>query len=238
MQSVQSVQSIQQWSFDGDVPHFLYTNIVFERSGYYFICQSPERQPKLDFESIDALPPRKIPREHIWPLFEESLTVCDEPTKPDIFIKQPRLTAYDGNSDLADLLLQEARVCEKLMRNPHPHVAKYFGCYVQEGRIAGLCFQRYAETAEERKSSGRPINKDLVLAQITAAIKHLQSIDLEHNDVKGSNVMFPTTSSDEAILVDFDSVAVIGGTLPAKRGLIDALGLEELAKSLTTSDHV
>jgi len=212
--------------------------LSFEHGGDHFICQSRERQPKLDFESINVLAPRKILREEIWPLLEESLTVCDEPTKPDIFIKQPRLTAYDGSSALADLLLQEARICEILMRNPHPHVAKYFGCYVQEGRIAGLCFQRYAETAEERKSSGRPINIDLVLAQISAAIKHLQSVHLEHNDVKGSNVMFLTKSSDEAILVDFDSAAVIGGPLPAKRGLTDALGLVELASSLTMSDHI
>jgi hypothetical protein len=68
------------------------------------------------------------------------------------------------------LLLQEARVCEILMQNPHLNVARYLGCYVQEGWIAGLCFQRYAETAEERKRSGRPISKALVLDKISAAI--------------------------------------------------------------------
>jgi serine/threonine protein kinase len=229
---MQSVRSAQQWSFDGDVPVFLCTTIVYDDGGDYYICQSKERQPKLDAESINTLAPKRIIREQIWPLLEESLTICDEATRPDIYIKQPRLTAYDNNPALAHLLLQEARVCEILMRNPHPNVARYLGCYVQEGRIAGLCFQRYAETAEERKRSGRPINKALVLDQISAAITHLHSIRLEHNDVKASNIMFHTESSDNAILNDFDSCAVIGGPLPAKRGSIDAVGLEELARSL------
>ncbi|TAQ88306.1 hypothetical protein B7494_g3396 [Chlorociboria aeruginascens] len=47
-----------------------------------------------------------------------------------------------------------------------------------------------------------------------------------------------TKSSDDAILVDFDSCSVIGEPLPAKRGSIGALGIEELATSLSKSDHV
>lgn len=229
---MESATSAQQWSFDSDPPVFLCTKIVFKISGDYFLCQSKERQPKLDAECISALAPQKIPQEHIWPLLEGSLTVCDDPTKSDIYIKQPRLTTYDGTPALAHLLLQEARVCEILIQNPHPNIARYLGCHVQEGRMAGLCFQRYAETAEERRRRGRPIKKVLFLHQISAAIAHLHSLNLDHNDVKASNIMFPTESSENAILVDFDSCAVIGGPLPAKRGLTDALGIEELARFL------
>jgi serine/threonine protein kinase len=53
---------------------------------------------------------------------------------------------------------------------------------------------------------------------ISAAIAHLHSIRLEHNDIKASNIMFPTESSENVILVDFDSCAVLDGPLPAKRG--------------------
>ncbi|OBT53445.1 hypothetical protein VE04_08135 [Pseudogymnoascus sp. 24MN13] len=226
-------RSAQQWSFDTDPAEFLYTQIVFKDGGDYFFCQSKERRPKLDTESINALNPQKILRGHIWPLLEGGLTVCDDPTNPDIYIKKPRLTAYDSTPALAHLILQEARVCEILMQKPHPNVAKYLGCYVQEGRIAGLCFQRYAETAEERRARGLLINKALVVNQISAAIAHLHCFNLAHNDVKASNVMFPTIQSENAILVDFDSCAVIGGPLPAKRGFIDSLGIEELGKCLS-----
>jgi serine/threonine protein kinase len=226
-------RSAQQWSFDSDPPEFLCTQIVFKDGGDYFLCQSKERQPKLDIESINSLSPQKILREHIWPLLEGGLTVCDDPTNPDIYIKKPRLTTYDSTPALAHLVLQEARVCEILMRNPHPNVARYLGCYVQEGRIAGLCFQRYAETAEERKTRGLSINKALVVDQINAAIAHLHCFKLAHNDVKASNVMFPTKRSENAILVDFDSCAMISGPPPAKRGFMDSSGIEELAKFLS-----
>ncbi|EKD17962.1 uncharacterized protein L3040_004501 [Drepanopeziza brunnea f. sp. 'multigermtubi'] len=229
---MQSVQTGEIWCLDNEVPSFLHSTIVFQRDGVHFVCQSEERKPKLDIESINALHPRMIPREDICPLVEENLTVCEEPTKPDIFIKRPDLTSYDGSSNLADFILQEARICEILMRHPHPHIVKYFGCYVEEGRIAGLCFQRYAETAEDRMLSGRPIDKDKVYAQISDAVEHLHSIHVAHRDIKTANVMFPTESSDFAILIDFDASAVIGQPHPAKRGLSDEQGLEKLAKSL------
>ncbi|ELR06918.1 hypothetical protein VC83_05926 [Pseudogymnoascus destructans] len=226
-------KSAQQWSFDTDPPEFLCTQIVFEDGGDYFICQSKERQPELDTQSLNALSPRKILKEHIWPLHEGDVTVCDNPTSPDIYVKKPRLTAYDGTPSLAHLVLQEARVCEILMQNPHPNIARYLGCYMQEGRIAGLCFQRYAETAEERRSRGASINRALVVDQISAAIAHLKRFNLAHNDVKASNVMFSTQSNEIAILVDFDSCAMIGGPLPAKRGFTDSSGIEELDRYLS-----
>jgi hypothetical protein len=69
---MQLVRSAQQWSFDSDLPVFSCTKIVFESGGDYFICQSEERQPELDTESINTLAPQKILREQIWPLLEES----------------------------------------------------------------------------------------------------------------------------------------------------------------------
>jgi len=229
---MQPTRTAQQWSLECDPPAFLCTKIVFERDGDFFICESKERKPKIDTESIDNLNPQMILPEQIWPLLEEDLTVCYEPILPTIFIKRPRLTAYDNTPALACLLLQEARVCEVLLQNPHPNIVKYLGCHVRDGRIVGLCFQRYAETLEERKRSGRSIDKALVLEQIRGAIDHLHAIRLAHNDVKASNIMFLTTSSKEAVLVDFDSCAVLDGPLPAKRGLADDVGIEELATSL------
>ena len=230
---MQSVRSTQQWSFEGDLPAFLHTTIVFEKNGDYFICYSQERQPSLDAESINALTPQMIPKDHIWPLYEKNLTICNNPTNHNVYIKQPRLTAYNNTSALAKLVLQEARVCEILMQNPHPNIAEYLGCCIQNDRIVGLCFPRYAETAEERKRRGFSIDKKLFLGQIKAAVAHLQALNLAHNDIKASNIMFSTESSEHAVLVDFDSCAMKDEPLPAKRGLPDALGIEELANFLS-----
>jgi serine/threonine protein kinase len=205
----------ERWEFDGD-PKFLYLNVIFQDGDDYFSAQLSE--PVGCPEDLDQSRLEKIPREHIWPLVEDNLTRCLDFENPDVYIKRPRLTGYDGSASLSLYLLQEARTCEILMSNPHENVARYLGCVVKAGRITGLCFQKYAETLGDRLREGRSVNQGICLKHIKAGIDHLHALGLVHNDLHPGNIMFGCRDSDMPVIIDFDSCAVKGNQLPGKRG--------------------
>ncbi|KAJ5365320.1 hypothetical protein N7517_008206 [Penicillium concentricum] len=210
---------IERWEFDGN-PEFLYMNVIFQDGDDYFSAQVPElvAHPEDLPPVIDQSGLQKIPLEHIWPLLEDNLTECLDFEKPDVYIKRPRLTGYDGSASLSLYLLQEARICQILMRNPHENVAGYLGCMVKAGRITGLCFRKYAETLEDRLRDGRSVNQEVCLQHIKAGIDHLHALGLVHNDIHLDNVMFRCRDHDMPVIIDFDSCAVKGNPLPDKRG--------------------
>lgn len=159
-QTMQYFDMAESWEFHGG-PKFLYTLVIFQNGDKYFSAQltdqfaSPEHIPPLPASSL-----REIPTEHIYPLLESGLSICHDAEQPDIFVKKPRLTAYDGSDSLGQFLLREARICQILMQNEHQNVARYLGCVAKGGRVTGLCFQRYMETLADRLDTGRPFNKE------------------------------------------------------------------------------
>ncbi|KAL4961399.1 uncharacterized protein BDV14DRAFT_180630 [Aspergillus stella-maris] len=205
----------ERWDLEGS-PKFLYTHVIFQGTNEYFSAQLPDRFRRAEDVAVPDSCLQKIPQEHIWPLLEDNLTICPDPEDPDIYIKQPRLSGYDGSAFLSLNLLQEARICEILRKSPHANVASYFGCAVNNGRITGLCFKKYAETLADRLRDGRSVDDKTCFQQIQAGVDHLHTLNLVHNDIHPDNIMF--TDSDAAVLIDFDSCALQGCPLPAKRG--------------------
>jgi serine/threonine protein kinase len=207
------------WEFgDGD-PKFLHTNVIFQDGDKYFWSQPPKRGYLLkDPTSIDRSLLQEIPPEHIWPLFEDKLTICQNPDSPDVYIKQPRLTGYNGSASLGEYLLQEAHTCQFLMKHPHENVARYLGCVVKADRITGLCFQKYEETLADRLEAGHLVDNESCHQQVKAGIDHLHELDLVHNDIHPDNVMFTGRHSNTPVIIDFDSCAFKGDPLPDKRG--------------------
>jgi serine/threonine protein kinase len=129
------------------------------------------------------------------------------------------------------------------MENPHKNIARYLGCVVKAGRITGLCFEKYAETLDDRLQDGRFVDTDSYLRHIKAGIDHLHTLDIVHNDIHLDNVMFADTDGDVPVIIDFDSCAIRGLPLPPKRGQLpkgartaefenDDYGLEMLQKEV------
>jgi serine/threonine protein kinase len=91
-----------------------------------------------------------------------------------------------------------------IQRNPHKNLATYYGCQVSNGRITGLCFQKYRGTLLEmvnpdhlnksmfiRSESRAAVRKEAAhyLRGIEAGIRHLYHLGRIHNDINPANIM-------------------------------------------------
>ncbi|KAL7932925.1 kinase-like domain-containing protein [Trichoderma chlorosporum] len=176
--------------------------IVYERVG---LDATP------DPRELDTVP---IPAEHIWPLFPSSLTRAPDPLPEGCYVKRPSLLDYEVDKSehgTPELVLEEAEIYEILSKNPHPNIAKYLGCKVVDGKIRGLCLERYVMTLEARVETKTPFDKDLFLKGIKDGIRHLHSLGFTHNDINPYNVMM--TADDQPVIIDFDSCKRTGQEL-------------------------
>ena len=75
---------------------------------------------------------------------------------------------------------------------------------VEEGRITGLCSNKYGQTLKERaRDTSQPLNKKDCLQGIEAVLRQLHSLGLVHNYINSANILF--LDDDTPIIVDFDS---------------------------------
>jgi hypothetical protein len=85
--------------------------------------------------------------------FPTAFSPVSEPLTSNCYVKRPSLLWYGdtvASTDVSNLLLNEAQVCEILRANPHPNIAQYLGCVVENDRITGLCFVKYSMNLSEK----------------------------------------------------------------------------------------
>lgn len=170
----------------------------------------------------------RVPKSAFNPPFLPKFTRASEPLPVNSYVKKPQLICYDRICQgpqpnlIADSVLMETEICERLMKHDHPNVATYLGCQVSNGRITGLCFVKYPYTLMQEVNPGslmkrklrssRQVTKDYscVLAGIEDGIKHLYSLGLVHNDINPSNIML---DGDRAVIIDFGSCRKVGQSL-------------------------
>ncbi|KAJ4126993.1 hypothetical protein NW768_008614 [Fusarium equiseti] len=155
-----------------------------------------------------------IPVDHYAPTYTQNLTVAPLAVQGYAYMKRPCLLGYQllgKPSVIADSVYDEAEIGEILMANPHPNIAKYWGCAVYSGRIIGLMYGRYAVTLLDRVKSKIPINAAKCMQDIKDGLAHLHNLGYAHNDLSPANIMLD--SNDNAVIIDFDSCTVEGGQL-------------------------
>ena len=112
-----------------------------------------------------------IPKSHHFPLYQDEFTKAPNPLPDILYKKQTQLALYDHQLAFSttdktwpsQFVLQEAKVCEVLTKQPHPNVAMYHGCVVEGGRIVGLAFTKYNLTLCQRWKTLSPLNKEKTL---------------------------------------------------------------------------
>ena len=117
---------------------------------------------------------------------------------------------------MSSLLLHEAEVCEILRASPHPNIAQYLGCIVENDGIMGLCFVKYGMNLYERVTKdSRHFDTNLILRGIQEGIWHLHSLGLIHCDINPANIV---VDGYTLVIVDFDSCPPNGEKLGIKGG--------------------
>jgi len=153
--------------------------ILREGNQYYYAITSHcyDLDSKVDLHELNPVP---IPASQLWPPFPTQFGQAPEPLPQDCFVKRPSLLDYTEDSNhVGSLLLSEAEDCEILRASPHPNIAQYLGCLVENDKIMGLCFVKYGMNLKERVTKdSRPFDADLILQGIQEGIQHLHSLGL------------------------------------------------------------
>ncbi|KAK6992534.1 kinase-like domain-containing protein, partial [Favolaschia claudopus] len=149
---------------------------------------------------------------------------------PLVYIKRPPAILYEPNGKHTGgkYMLHESVICEVLMKHPHPNICEYFGYVASavDGRMEGLCFQRYRQSLWDLiVGDGRDapdvvpdahyvvlkLTVQGVVEDIKRGIQHLHSLGYAHNDINPSNIMLSTQG--QAVIIDFDSCRKVGESL-------------------------
>ncbi|KAF0640573.1 hypothetical protein FPSE5266_12024 [Fusarium pseudograminearum] len=153
-------------------------------------------------KSIETFP---VPLEDVCPKHQSDLTVVPEQMMEFCHFKLTSFTEYKpGCTDnINHLVLAEAKACELLMKNPHPSIAKYWGCHVINGEIRALCFGDYIMSLHDRLATGVPLDAKRCLKSIRDGILHMHSLGLMHNNINPYSIVMD--ASDNPVIIDFDS---------------------------------
>ncbi|WEW57693.1 hypothetical protein PRK78_003160 [Emydomyces testavorans] len=210
---------------------FWYTQFFFERqseNGTKIMTLKWDKAGDVDQEELVGQPAFEIPDDILYPPVCEGLTKCPFTPGDCNFIKGPWISVFDPDASvqmpIADLMIQEARICEQLQHSPHKNIAKYWGCIIEDGRVKGLCFSRYKESLFDRldpnldPADRRPLNREKCLMEIRNGLAHLHGLRLAHNDVTARNIML-TEDDDTPIFINFDACLPEGCPLGLKRGI-------------------
>ncbi|KAF2488574.1 serine/threonine-protein kinase-like protein [Lophium mytilinum] len=198
---------------------YSHAKVLLQRNRQFFVATVEpriERKEEIDTSNLETTP---IPLEHIYPMLP---TQAPNSLSVDVYIKSPNIFEYGdcpGLTDVSNLIMHEAQMCERTRRSPHPNVARYFGCHIDEsGSIVGLCFKKYSQTLDELVEADEALDLPKCLSDIKAGIEHLHSLGIIHCDIKPHNIFL-----DESTFVvgDFDSCAFEGDKLGIKAGTQD-----------------
>lgn len=198
---------------------FYHTKLILLASSHnFFYTVTKERASESSSLDLDKLTKMPILAHEIWPPFPSTFTRAPDILPPNTYVKEPNLIRYGDSTTLSGMIsgqiLHQVSVCEMLKRRPHPNIARYLGCIVEDGRIKGICFEKYDLDLDERMKSAVPLDKHLCLRAIEGGIRHMHSLGLIHNDINPHNIMF--NEPDQPIIVDFQTCRDTGQALSPK----------------------
>lgn len=209
------------WKYrDGDQA-FDYTTISAYIDGVPYVTKSDQSPEDIDVaDALNSLEP--VPLDCVQPRMPDNFTVATNVNIEQRYLKAPSFTWDDcqpGNTFVADCMLNEVSVLEQLQQqHPHKNIATYHGCVVKDGRISHICLKKYSWSLPTYVVEVSKISDDeyrervrFLLKGVEAAIVHLHSLGLAHNDINIDNACVDDCGN--AILVDFDSCLPFGRRL-------------------------
>lgn len=235
------------WRFD-------HTKIILRIGNDYFAASSQQRESQLKNLDHSSLNLTRIPRHHYCPKFKKGISKVPETLSfDDVYLKQPSLISWDAKdpnpTSIADLVLQEAEICETLKKHPHPNIVRYFGCLGEDDNIVGLVLGKYTSKLSDKVAESTPGQRVKLYEGVERGVRHLHRIGLIHNDLNPANIML---DGNIPVIIDFDSCRLQGEKMGDKRGTFgweleeaelaapenDFHGLEKLKKYIVSGGKV
>jgi serine/threonine protein kinase len=198
---------LRLWLLPIYLPHF---DALSHDIGALAVERKYDLTPEVLNESLEV-----IPGEEVYPEAPSHITTMSKPMDSKVFFKGPMLTGcipFKGMGLLLKLLLQEAEILELLMSHPHPNIVRYHSCLIKCSHVIGLILDQYALTLKQwLQSDVRDFNIEVCMSSIMAAVNHLHSLGLVHNDLMPMNIM--VDEQDTAIVIDLGSCQPFGRPL-------------------------
>ncbi|EHK24163.1 uncharacterized protein TRIVIDRAFT_221402 [Trichoderma virens Gv29-8] len=213
--------SICEWTieFNGEqIPQTSFALVDSEENAYHGFKEGMRAQQLTVEIARESL--RPIPDEEIYPIFPSTGLTAAPDDCSGRYVKRTAWSTYQELKDTAllpKLMLQEAETMEFLAQNPHPNIVGYYGCRLKRGRIVGLVLETFPLKHDLAVAIQRPdlfkglISKDRIMTGLRAAVDHLHSIGLAHNDINPANIMLG--EGGEPKLIDFGSCQPVGQRL-------------------------
>lgn len=202
------------WTERHGEPIFDYTSVSAYVDGSAYVGKLlclPEEVDEADI--LPCLEP--VPAECIHPEIREGFTIVPDFHSAKHYLKAPSFTYDDcrpGKTFVADCVLNEVSVLERLKLYPHPNIVSYLGCVVKDGRITHICLEKYPASLVSNSENGLDeTQRERIFTGAKAAIVHLQSLGLAHNDINPENICMD--ANGEPIIVDFDACRPFGEKL-------------------------
>lgn len=198
-----------------DIPWTSFAVVDSDDNAYYGVKERM-RVNELTVDIVkDNLQP--VPDEEIYPVFPMTGLTAAPADHSDRYVKRTAWADYEdvkGTTFLAQLMLQEAHAMEFLAQRPHPNIVSYYGCQIKRDRITGLVLETFPLKHDLGFAAQRPelfkdlVDKNRIMPGLRAAVDHLHSIGLAHNDINPANIMLG--EGGEPKLIDFGSCQPIG----------------------------
>lgn len=187
----------------------------FDSDDYAWVGENTERG-KRDLSVQDLITGlRKCPDEEAFPALPPDITLAPDVDPGTAFIKRPQLH-HLLDKDVAPLvprmLVDEANILEILKKNPHPNIVPYYGCVAKRGRITGIVLQRYYSILDHRfLRDASAFDVEAFEQGLKAALQHIHSLGLAHNDINPSNIALD--NNDHPVVIDWGSCKAFGAEL-------------------------
>lgn len=206
----------------------IYTIVVFSENDQIYTARFNGRcvsKTDINREALEDV--AKLDKAEFQPDYSEVYTRATNTDQ--LYVKRPNLLEYYPINDtnrkrIAEEVLRETKVCEKLRLQAHPNIAEYFGCEVNDGMISGICFKQYKDSLQQRLNPGHLNKREFarssrlhaawcsrVLKGIRNGLDHLHALGLVHNDITPANIMLD--ERETPIIIDFGSCRAEGESL-------------------------
>ncbi len=154
------IHDIELMDVEAESPFRLRELLWWDREDFFYLQNSTQKPRGEDEETRSALSRDAIlvPRSLYQIAPPPQIIRAPKPLPHDSYVKVGVMCNFcpeDLNkSSIWPLMIQEARVCEILMKHPHQNVAQYYGYVEKDGLMAGPCFKRYGQMLSDAVKKG------------------------------------------------------------------------------------